>query len=190
MTPERWRQIDDLFDAAVRLDPAMRDDWLRVACDGDDPLRAEVSRLLELDNRAIRNGFLTPLPATDPPQDPTASWPTPPERRHQGKPWPDARPEGRSADDTRNFKPRAAIAGHTGPHAISEPRSVVRARLRELPIIYILILGISIFWRRAVLGEEELTLYQVDAVVILALVGMMDSTSAWFDPRQRPAWPT
>ena len=50
---------------------------------------------------------------------------------------------------------------------------MVQARLRELPIIYILILGISIFWRRAVLGEEELTLYHVDAVVILASWGMM-----------------
>ena len=24
MTPERWRRIDDLFDAALRLDPAER----------------------------------------------------------------------------------------------------------------------------------------------------------------------
>ena len=29
MTPERWRQIGDLFDAAVRIDPAEREAWLR-----------------------------------------------------------------------------------------------------------------------------------------------------------------
>ena len=31
MTPERWRQIGDLFDAAVGIDPAGREAWLRVA---------------------------------------------------------------------------------------------------------------------------------------------------------------
>ena len=44
---------------------------------------------------------------------------------------------------------------------------------RELPIIYILMLVIAIFWRRAVLGSEDLTLYQFDVVIILALVGMI-----------------
>ena len=29
MTPERWRQIDELFDAALRLEPAARAAWLR-----------------------------------------------------------------------------------------------------------------------------------------------------------------
>ena len=32
MTPERWRQIGELFDAAVRIDPASRESWLRAAC--------------------------------------------------------------------------------------------------------------------------------------------------------------
>ena len=34
-------------------------------------------------------------------------------------------------------------------------------------------LGIAIFWRRAVLGSEDLTLSQVDVAIILALVGMI-----------------
>ncbi len=46
MTPERWRQVGELFKAAVRIDPARRDPWLRSACGGDDELRAEVGRLL------------------------------------------------------------------------------------------------------------------------------------------------
>ena len=66
MTPERWRQIDDLFDAALRLDPAEREDWLRGACGDDDDLRAEVGRLLAQDERADRDGFLTPPEVTGP----------------------------------------------------------------------------------------------------------------------------
>ncbi len=49
----------------------------------------------------------------------------------------------------------------------------MRARLRELPIIYILMLGIANFWRRAVLGSEDLTLSKVDVSLILALVAMI-----------------
>ncbi len=60
MTPERWRQIGELFDAAVRIDPAGREAWLRAACGGDDDLRAEVGRLLAQDERADRDGLLTP----------------------------------------------------------------------------------------------------------------------------------
>ena len=75
MTPERWRRIDDLFDAAVRIDPAGREAWLRAACGGDDDLRAEVGRLLAQDERADRDGLLTPPGATGPPADRTASWP-------------------------------------------------------------------------------------------------------------------
>ena len=40
-------------------------------------------------------------------------------------------------------------------------------------MIYILMLGIAIFWRRAVLGSEDLTLYQFDVVIIMALVGII-----------------
>ena len=60
MTPERWRQIGDLFDAAVRIDPPGREAWLRAACGGDDELRAEVGRLLAQDERADRGGLLAP----------------------------------------------------------------------------------------------------------------------------------
>ncbi len=60
MTPERWRQIGDLFDAAVRIDPPGREAWLRAACGGDDELRAEVGRLLAQDERADQDGLLVP----------------------------------------------------------------------------------------------------------------------------------
>jgi eukaryotic-like serine/threonine-protein kinase len=148
MTPECWRQIGELFKAAVRIDPAGREAWLRAACDGDDDLRAEVSRLLAYNERADRVGFLTPpgpvAPAGDAP-----------------------------ADDTEGFTPRQAIAPQPRRHTISEPPDIVRVRLRELPIVYILLVAASALWRRAVLGEEDPTLYRVDGMIILALAGMI-----------------
>jgi serine/threonine-protein kinase len=50
---------------------------------------------------------------------------------------------------------------------------VVRARLRELPMVYILILAASTLWRRAILGREDSTLSRVDAVIVVVLVGIM-----------------
>ncbi len=74
MTPERWRRIGEVFDAAVRIDAAGREVWLRAACGEDDDLRAEVGRLLAHDERANRQGILTPDGPPVPPSDRTASW--------------------------------------------------------------------------------------------------------------------
>ena len=46
MTAERWSRIGELFDDAVRLEPARREAWLRNVCGEDEELWAEVSRLL------------------------------------------------------------------------------------------------------------------------------------------------
>ena len=134
MTPERWRRIGEVFDAAVRIDAAGRDDWLRAACGGDDDLRAEVGRLLAHDERANRDGILTRDGAAGPLPDQTASWSPHAGVRPSEKPEPIAAGGDTSADDTGGFTPRAAIAPQTPRQPISEPRSVVRARLRELPI--------------------------------------------------------
>jgi serine/threonine-protein kinase len=40
-------------------------------------------------------------------------------------------------------------------------------------MIYILILATSTLWRRAILGQEDLTLYRIDAITISALVGII-----------------
>src|SRR5205085_6078123 len=74
MTPERWRRINALFDAALRLAPADREPWLREACGGDEDLRAEVVRLLAGDERAARDGFLTPPGEARLPANVTRSW--------------------------------------------------------------------------------------------------------------------
>jgi serine/threonine protein kinase len=46
VTPERWRQITDVFDRAVALAPPERDAFVRGACTTDSALRAEVESML------------------------------------------------------------------------------------------------------------------------------------------------
>jgi len=50
MTPQRWRELEEIYHAAVELEPASRDAFLARVCKGDEPLRCEVESLLELDN--------------------------------------------------------------------------------------------------------------------------------------------
>ncbi|MFL6276238.1 MAG: protein kinase domain-containing protein [Blastocatellia bacterium] len=49
MNLQRWRQIDDLFQAVVELDPAQRTRFLEAACAGDDALRTDVESMLASD---------------------------------------------------------------------------------------------------------------------------------------------
>ena len=56
MTPARWRQVEELFDSAVGLEPARRAPFLGAACAGDEELRREVESMLAWDERA--GGFL------------------------------------------------------------------------------------------------------------------------------------
>ncbi len=46
MTPERWKQVEELFHAALERDEAERAPFLDQACAGDDELRREVESLL------------------------------------------------------------------------------------------------------------------------------------------------
>ena len=56
MTPERWRQVTELFHAALARDESQRAAFLRDACPDDEPLRHEVASML--DQRADAEGFL------------------------------------------------------------------------------------------------------------------------------------
>lgn len=47
MTPERWRQIDELLDAVLDLPEVERDGFLSEQCGGDEDLRTEVLSLLK-----------------------------------------------------------------------------------------------------------------------------------------------
>src|SRR5215813_6433782 len=53
MKPERWRQIDQLLEAALERQPEDRDAFLDVACAGDESLRLEVESLLRSDEAAV-----------------------------------------------------------------------------------------------------------------------------------------
>jgi TonB family protein len=52
MGPERWRRVQELFEAAADLRPSEQAAYLATACDGDDELRREVEGLLRSDAEA------------------------------------------------------------------------------------------------------------------------------------------
>jgi len=52
MKRERWKQLDELLDAALELPPEERADFLDEACAGDDALRKQLDKLLASDDRA------------------------------------------------------------------------------------------------------------------------------------------
>jgi eukaryotic-like serine/threonine-protein kinase len=170
MTQDRWLQIDNLFDTAIRLDPAERAEWLRRACGDDESLRAEVGRLLAEDDGAARDGFLTPLEVRGRTSDETASLPPRDDRRPTGRAEP-GNPAGIVADDADDggFTPKAAIRAGGAPHPLSEAQSVVRARLRELPFIYILIVAMTFVYRGIIHNYADLLIPALNAVLILVL---------------------
>ena len=49
MTPERWRQVEPIFDHALDLSPGARSAYLDDACASDERLRADVESLLSAD---------------------------------------------------------------------------------------------------------------------------------------------
>ena len=47
MNPERWKQIDEIFDAALELEPSPRAAFLAARCGADEELKREVEALLQ-----------------------------------------------------------------------------------------------------------------------------------------------
>jgi serine/threonine protein kinase/Tol biopolymer transport system component len=64
MTPERWRQVEALFQAALRRSPEERDAFLDEECVADPELRSEALSMLKADARA---GSFLDAPAAAPP---------------------------------------------------------------------------------------------------------------------------
>jgi serine/threonine protein kinase/tetratricopeptide (TPR) repeat protein len=52
MTPDRWKQIEEVFQAAVDLPPPERRRYIVEACTGDDTLREQVEQLVAQHDRA------------------------------------------------------------------------------------------------------------------------------------------
>jgi eukaryotic-like serine/threonine-protein kinase len=167
MTPERWRRLDDLFDEALRLDLAERDAWLRRACGDDEGLRAEVARLLDRDEWAAHNGFLTP------PE---------PASRHVDR-WsaveigPLEYAGAISVEETGRFAPKAAICRGAPSHTSGDARSLAQQRLRNLTIIYLLITGLMVFWKYVVRKDPNLTQAIPYAIVLAVLGGIVSFLS-------------
>src|SRR5215813_11776149 len=55
MTPERYKQIDKLFEAALQLEPEKRSAFLANACNDDDELRRQVETLLSSDQHGSQS---------------------------------------------------------------------------------------------------------------------------------------
>ena len=55
MDPERWRKIEGLFEAVLRLEPARRSAFLAEECSGDESLRREVESFLLHNDEAGRS---------------------------------------------------------------------------------------------------------------------------------------
>ena len=180
MTGERWKQVDEIFNRALEVDPARREAWLVEACGGDEALLAKVRRLLDADRSATREAFLKSSGSRTMVSDRTRSW----HAGGAGRPARGPRTIGRtgpgSGTDPRGFSPRPAIVASRRPQPISETESVVRARLRELPCIYILILVMATLWRSFILGDNDGLLHLLDAFVIAGLGGVI----AWLSSRR------
>jgi serine/threonine protein kinase/Tfp pilus assembly protein PilF len=56
MTPERWQQVERLYQAALEREPSQRSAFLREACAGDEVVRQEVESLLAYQPQA--EGFI------------------------------------------------------------------------------------------------------------------------------------
>src|ERR1700728_3972124 len=79
--------------------------------------------------------------------------------------------EAESVSTAGGFSHEATIVRGPEAHPLSESESVVRARLREVPMIYILFLAMATFYRVVVLGNDDLVIYYVELVVTSCLVG-------------------
>ncbi len=172
MTPERWRRIDELFDLALRIDPEGRESWLLGSCGGDLELQAELRRLLEEDERADRLGFLNPPDPGQAASSQTVTWspPTAPESQFE----PDREDSGlEDEEDLGGFSPRAVIADERKARPTLAARSPIRARLRELPIIHVFLLGMMLIWTHSVLGDDDALIFSVEAVAIAILGGLV-----------------
>ena len=58
MTPERWRQISQIFKSAISLDSDARRDFVAEKCGDDDALRSEVEKLIASHQQANAENFI------------------------------------------------------------------------------------------------------------------------------------
>ena len=151
-----------MIDGALLVDSDGRGSWLRRACGGDEALRAVVERRLCDCKPGARAAHPTQADPREPEQAPTGSW-------HA------------LTDDFRSRRierpgggaPRVVLAAGSGTLVGTLSESVVRARLRELPMIYILFLAMASSWRVFIMGDQDRVLHYLDAGVGVGLAGVI-----------------
>src|ERR1044072_2273918 len=52
MKPDRWRKVDELFEAVLEHEPARRAAFLDQACGSDKDLRREVEKMLDFEKQS------------------------------------------------------------------------------------------------------------------------------------------
>jgi eukaryotic-like serine/threonine-protein kinase len=158
MNSERWSQISDLFDASLSLSPSERALWLRNACGDDLGLRDEVEHLLVHDMQADRDGFLGDPKVENTGLRDTGDWPPSDNQRPDTDGGHRRRQRTPSGNGTECFSPKAAIASEEWQRSDDETRAIVQSRLRELPIIYVLIFGMMLLLRPVILSVHPLAM--------------------------------
>src|SRR5579883_1830079 len=178
MTPARWRQIVAFFEAAQRLEPARRSEWLQLACGLDDDLRVEVGKLLAHEQRLGQDTWAGPPPGagSDAPAIETIAGADPPaaprspaaisESVRLGLT--EAEPSGRTVV-AAGFTPRSAIAPREDEPPPSESQSVSRQRLRALAMCYLGLTVLLLVWRNLALRNPDPVLTILNGAVMLAL---------------------
>jgi eukaryotic-like serine/threonine-protein kinase len=173
MTSDRANRIERLFAQASRIDPAERRAWLVAACADDERIRAEVARLIDRHEGPVRERSLTAAGRPGDGVDQTASWHSHGGRSRERGPAVIDPCDGGSHAGMNGFSPRPAIATDSRPHTRSETEVLVRARLRELPLIHILILAMAAFWKSMILGDEDQLLRFLDFSAITVLFALV-----------------
>src|SRR5262245_21716205 len=60
MSPDRWQQVQELYHAALELEPNQRSAFVKENCDGDEAVRREVEALLASHGKAGSSYLETP----------------------------------------------------------------------------------------------------------------------------------
>jgi eukaryotic-like serine/threonine-protein kinase len=171
MTPERWRQIDDLFTASQEVNATEREAWLDRVCGDDDGLRCEIAQLLEDDAWAARDGFLEIPELAGSRVDATGSW-SPQIDRHADAAAAIESTMDLPVEETGGFAPKAAIFAGAPAHPSAGSQSLGQQKLRGLTIIYLLIGGLMLFWKFVVVRDPDPTQAIPYAIVVAALAAI------------------
>ena len=180
MKSVRWCQIGDLFDAASSMPVEKRGGWLRDACGDDETLRSDVEHLLDHDEQADRDGFLEQPEVASRELQPTGSWPPANGRQPDAKVDNSRHPETRPEEDSHRAASlqRRTSAASWSPRSTEETRSVVQSRLRELPLIHIVIFGMMLLLRPFVLRSVAWTSLVPFGIVAATFAGIAILLSA------------